>query len=136
MILGSDGVSSWATRFGIITPGGKLEAEPKSTQPNGDKIPWGVGKIVGASAATDNSTASASASASSAPVVAAAVSSVAPVVESAIASATSAIAAAVTPASSPAASVAQVAPAHTNSGSMIKPALTLVSAAVAGYFAL
>lgn len=126
---GSDGVASWATRFGIVAPGGKLAAEPNPTQPNGDKIPWGVGKIVGASVATGNnssvSAAVSSAAVSSAPVVA---SSAAP---SASSSAPAVSAPAVT---SAVPTVAQVKPP--SSGAIVKPALTLVSAVVAGYFAL
>lgn len=134
MLLGSDGVSAWTTRFGIAGSDGKLATETNSTQPNGDAIPWGTGKLL--------SNASASASASSSIPATAASSSVAPAA-SAAASSADVVAAVASPSAvesssaTPVPSVAQVVSnTNANSGSMVKPALTLVSAAVAAYFAL
>ncbi|KAJ8076089.1 hypothetical protein PM082_022074 [Marasmius tenuissimus] len=42
---------TWATRFTIADKDGKSTPPPESTQPDGAKIPWGVGKLVDASAA-------------------------------------------------------------------------------------
>jgi hypothetical protein len=134
MLLGSDGVSAWTTRFGIAGSDGKLATETNSTQPNGDAIPWGTGKLL--------SNASASASASSSIPATAASSSVAPAA-SAAASSADVVAAVASPSAvesssaTPVPSVAQVVSnTNANSGSMVKPALTLVSAAAAAYFAL
>ncbi|KAI8390218.1 hypothetical protein BD560DRAFT_361963 [Blakeslea trispora] len=37
---------NWTTRFGIADPEGQMEKPAYSKQPNGDEIPWGIGKIV------------------------------------------------------------------------------------------
>lgn len=144
--LGSDGVSSWTTRFGITTPGGTLSKEPNAVEPNGDKIPWGTGKLLGGfgtaggAAAGNTTTASTTAPvvASSPVVVAAANASSSPAVAATPATASAATTPVVAAAgNSPVPTVAQVAPAaSTNAGSMVKPALGLISAVVAGYFAL
>ncbi|KAL0576953.1 hypothetical protein V5O48_005024 [Marasmius crinis-equi] len=42
----------WATRFAIADPSGKTVPPAQDTQPDGQKIPWGVGKLVDASKAT------------------------------------------------------------------------------------
>ncbi|KAF1802204.1 hypothetical protein V8B55DRAFT_1477953 [Mucor lusitanicus] len=141
MFTGSDGVSAWTTRFGIAGADGKLVAETEKTQPNGDAIPWGTGKLLSGGAAAAN------ASAASVPATAS-VSSVAPVASSSAVSSSADIAAAVASSSASAAvvpaaattpvpSVAQVVSnKDSSSAAMVKPALTLVSAAVAAYFAL
>ncbi|KAL9537364.1 hypothetical protein MBANPS3_011843 [Mucor bainieri] len=139
MFTGSDGVSAWTTRFGIAGADGKLVAETEKTQPNGDAIPWGTGKLLSGAAVNAN--------ASSVPATAS-VSSVAPAASSsavsssadiAVAVASSSASAAVVPAAATTAvpSVAQVVSnKDSSSAAMVKPALTLVSAAVAAYFAL
>ncbi|CAO3654709.1 unnamed protein product [Mucor fragilis] len=140
MFTGSDGVSAWTTRFGIAGADGKLVAETEKTQPNGDAIPWGTGKLLSGSSVSANASSSVPATAS--------VSSVAPVASSsvavsssadiAVAVASSSASAAVVPAATtPVPSVAQVVSnKDSSSAAMVKPALTLVSAAVAAYFAL
>lgn len=133
---GSDGVASWTTRFGISGPDGKLAKEDNSTQANGDKIPWGVGKLLSSDAAVPVS----SSSSSVVPVSSAApVASDSPAVSSASSSSAPAPAAEpVTEKSSASTSpVAQIAAKGAeNAGAMIKPTLGFVSAAVVGYFAL
>lgn len=106
--LGSNGDQEWTTRFGIVPNANtNLTAEPESTQPDGQAIPWGNGTL--ASNSTTNSTAS-SAVSSSADVVAAAASAptetLVPIVQ---------------------------ALAETSSGSIVKPMLSFVAAGVAGY---
>ncbi|KAL9549715.1 hypothetical protein PS6_005921 [Mucor atramentarius] len=139
MFTGSDGVSAWTTRFGIAGADGKLVAETEKTQPNGDAIPWGTGKLLSGAAVSANasSSAPASVSVSSAASSASAASSSADIAV-AVASTSGSVSAAVTPAATtPVPSVAQVVSnKDSNSAAMIKPALTLVSAAVAAYFAL
>lgn len=51
---------AWTTRFGITGEDGKLEKPEHSVQPDGAKIPWGVGKLTGNS---DNPTPSSSSNA-------------------------------------------------------------------------
>ncbi|CEP16387.1 hypothetical protein [Parasitella parasitica] len=141
MFTGSDGVSSWTTRFGIAGADGKLTKETESTQPNGDAIPWGTGKLVSSS-----DVANANASSITPPVVPASStanatsSSVASVAEVAVADASSTTVQSSTakPSSAvPVPSAAQVASKKdANSGSMVKPSLALVSAAVAAYLSL
>ncbi|KAG1404217.1 hypothetical protein G6F60_004495 [Rhizopus arrhizus] len=108
MFTGSNGDQEWTTRFGIVPNANtNLTAEPESTQPDGQAIPWGNGTL--ASNSTTNSTAS-SAVSSSADVVAAAASAptetLVPIVQ---------------------------ALAETSSGSIVKPMLSFVAAGVAGY---
>ncbi|KAK4515240.1 Peptidyl-prolyl cis-trans isomerase fpr2 [Mucor velutinosus] len=143
MFTGSDGVSAWTTRFGIAGADGKLVAETEKTQPNGDAIPWGTGKLLSGAAVSANASSAVSATAS-----VSSVSSVIPVASSSVASSSADIAVAVASssasatvmpaaASTPVPSVAQVVPNNnSSSATMVKPALTLVSAAVAAYFAL
>ncbi|KAI7898184.1 uncharacterized protein BX663DRAFT_269628 [Cokeromyces recurvatus] len=40
------GQDAWTTRFAITGQDGKLFRPQKSTQPDGAKIPWGIGKLV------------------------------------------------------------------------------------------
>ncbi|KAA1466417.1 hypothetical protein DENSPDRAFT_755397, partial [Dentipellis sp. KUC8613] len=35
----------WTTRFTITSPNGSYTLPPEGQQPNGDKIPWGVGRL-------------------------------------------------------------------------------------------
>ncbi|CAO0797971.1 unnamed protein product [Mucor circinelloides] len=139
MFTGSDGVSAWTTRFGIAGADGKLVAETEKTQPNGDAIPWGTGKLLSGAAVSANASSSVSASVavSSAASSASAASSSANIAV-AVASTSGSASAAVTPAATtPVPSVAQVVSnKDSSSAAMVKPALTLVSAAVAAYFAL
>ncbi|KAI7874346.1 uncharacterized protein EV154DRAFT_527242 [Mucor mucedo] len=144
MFTGSDKVSAWTTRFAIVGADGQLVAEKEKVQPNGDKIPWGIGALA---TATSGNTTAASASASSSAIATPAANSTETVIPAANAAAAAAVssspvveeAANASPVSSPVPTVAQVAAASTpaiSAGSMVKPALTLVSAAVAGYFVL
>ncbi|KAG2205553.1 hypothetical protein INT47_005928 [Mucor saturninus] len=142
MFTGSDKVSAWTTRFAIVGADGQLVAEKEKVQPNGDKIPWGIGALA---TATSGNTTAASASASTSAITPAANSTetVIPAANAAAAAVSSSPvveeAANASPVSSPVPTVAQVAAASTplnSAGSMVKPALTLVSAAVAGYFVL
>ncbi|KAI8641740.1 hypothetical protein BD408DRAFT_318193, partial [Parasitella parasitica] len=110
MFTSSDGVASWTTRFGIAGADGKLTKETESTQPNGDAIPWGTGKLITSSSATGATDVAVSVASSS-------------VVDSDVAKSSP---------NAPVPSAAQiVSKKDANSGSMVKPALTLVSAAVA-----
>jgi hypothetical protein len=127
MITGSKGDVSWTTRFGIAGADGKLTTEPESKQPSGDAIPWGNGKLASGSGAA--AAVSSAAPASSSVVVAVeSTNPTAAAVSSAVASAASS--AASTPVAQAAASADS-----TSGASITKPVLTLVSAAIAGYFA-
>jgi len=55
----------WTTRFAIADASGSTTPPTESAQPNGDKIPWGTGSIVGS---INNSTASSPPASSSNPV--------------------------------------------------------------------
>ncbi|GAA5797264.1 hypothetical protein HPULCUR_002644 [Helicostylum pulchrum] len=125
MFTGSDGDVAWATRFGIVGADGKLVAEEKKTQPNGDKIPWGIGKLSGAASGNTTAPATPSAEITTPPVESP--------VESPVVNEVSPPAA-----SSSSVSVAMVDNAETsaNGASMVKPVLTFASAAIAGYLAL
>ncbi|CAO3678631.1 hypothetical protein G6F70_007195 [Rhizopus microsporus] len=46
MFTNDKGENAWTTRFGITGEDGKLAKPQYTTQPDGSKIPWGVGKIV------------------------------------------------------------------------------------------
>ncbi|CAO3615616.1 unnamed protein product [Cunninghamella echinulata] len=52
------GESAWTTRFGISGADGQLVAPEHATQPNGDKIPWGVGALANGGNAAANTTTS------------------------------------------------------------------------------
>ncbi|GAA5807098.1 hypothetical protein MFLAVUS_000448 [Mucor flavus] len=132
MFTGSDGDVAWATRFGIVGADGKLVAEEEKTQTNGNKIPWGVGKLLSA-ADSSNTTVPATPNAEITP---SAVENTPSAVESPIETEVVVPAAA---SSSAVPNVAQVNKAETtpaNGASMVKPVLTLASAAIAGYLAL
>ncbi|KAI8881699.1 hypothetical protein K501DRAFT_188401 [Backusella circina FSU 941] len=130
MFTGSKGDVAWTTRFGIAGADGKLTPEPEAKQPSGDAIPWGNGKLAsGASGA-----AASSAAASSVPAAVESVNPTAAAVSSAAASASSGVAAVASTSSTPVAQAAASADS-TSGASITKPVLTLVSAAVAGYFA-
>lgn len=60
------GQNAWTTRFGIAGPDGKLVKPENAVQPDGAKIPWGVGKLVGEPAVNTTSTTTASYSMNSA----------------------------------------------------------------------
>ncbi|SNX84092.1 uncharacterized protein MEPE_02800 [Melanopsichium pennsylvanicum] len=57
---------TWTTRFAIADASGATTSPPHSTQPEGAAIPWGTGRIVGASVSASSGSSSASASASGA----------------------------------------------------------------------
>ncbi|KAG0743234.1 hypothetical protein G6F57_005870 [Rhizopus arrhizus] len=155
MFTGSNGDQAWTTRFGIAAnAGASLTAEPESTQPNGDKIPWGIGKLASSSsnstsAASSAVVASASAASSAIPSAAAVSSPIA--VSSAVApssaaassaaassAASSSVAAATvsSAASSAAHSPATSSSPSTSAGSIVRPALSFIAAGVAGYLML
>ncbi|GAN05381.1 hypothetical protein MAM1_0089d04851 [Mucor ambiguus] len=46
MFTNEKGQNAWTTRFGITGPDGKLVKPEHAVQPDGAKIPWGVGKLV------------------------------------------------------------------------------------------
>ncbi|KAI9473672.1 MAG: hypothetical protein EXX96DRAFT_578890 [Benjaminiella poitrasii] len=46
MFSNGKGQNAWTTRFGITGQDGKLVKPEKSVQPDGAKIPWGIGKVV------------------------------------------------------------------------------------------
>ncbi|CDS05774.1 hypothetical protein LRAMOSA08302 [Lichtheimia ramosa] len=47
MFTNAAGESAWTTRFGIVAKDGDtLVPEPEKTQPTGEKIPWGNGKLI------------------------------------------------------------------------------------------
>ncbi|KAG1148806.1 hypothetical protein G6F37_000953 [Rhizopus arrhizus] len=46
MFTNEKGDRTWTTRFSIVGSDGKLDAAEHDTQPDGTKVPWGVGKIV------------------------------------------------------------------------------------------
>ncbi|KAF9068395.1 hypothetical protein BDP27DRAFT_1224314 [Rhodocollybia butyracea] len=48
----------WTTRFAIASSSGATTAPPNSTQPDGEKIPWGTGALVDATASAPPSFAS------------------------------------------------------------------------------
>ncbi|CAO3631386.1 unnamed protein product [Mucor hiemalis] len=50
MFTNEKGQNAWTTRFGITGDDGKLVKPENAAQPDGAKIPWGVGKIVGGKA--------------------------------------------------------------------------------------
>ncbi|KAG2198165.1 hypothetical protein INT46_002577 [Mucor plumbeus] len=58
MFTNEKGENAWTTRFGITGPDGKLVSPENAVQPDGDKIPWGVGRLVGDPTANKISTAS------------------------------------------------------------------------------
>ncbi|CAO3591242.1 unnamed protein product [Absidia cylindrospora] len=64
MFTSDNGENAWSTRFAIVGQDEKQEVPENSAQPNGEKIPWGTGKLV-----TDVSSASSSSSEGSANVV-------------------------------------------------------------------
>ncbi|CAO3642595.1 unnamed protein product [Mucor fragilis] len=66
MFTNEKGQNAWTTRFGIAGPDGKLVKPENAVQPDGAKIPWGVGKLVGEPAANTTSTTTASYSMNSA----------------------------------------------------------------------
>ncbi|KAI8639395.1 hypothetical protein BD408DRAFT_446055 [Parasitella parasitica] len=66
MFTNEKGQNAWTTRFGIAGPDGKLVKPENAIQPDGAKIPWGVGKLVGEPAANTTSTTTASYSMNSA----------------------------------------------------------------------
>ncbi|CAO3679411.1 unnamed protein product [Rhizopus stolonifer] len=152
MFTGSEGDQAWTTRFGITPDANtKLTTEPQTTQPNGDKIPWGIGKLVSSS----NSTSSASsavpvAAVSSSPVVVSSVtassdisSSAAPSAAAAAVSSADASSSAAGDVSAPAgsafsakasSSVASIkASTETSAGMIVKPTLSLLAAGLTGY---
>ncbi|ORX58268.1 hypothetical protein DM01DRAFT_328624 [Hesseltinella vesiculosa] len=45
MFSNDHGEFAWTTRFAIVDAGLKQLAPEKSSQPNGQKIPWGIGKL-------------------------------------------------------------------------------------------
>ncbi|KAI9275692.1 hypothetical protein BDA99DRAFT_194091 [Phascolomyces articulosus] len=45
MFTNEEGENAWTTRFAIVGEDGKQEAPANQKQPNGEKIPWGVGKL-------------------------------------------------------------------------------------------
>ncbi|KAI8974901.1 hypothetical protein BDB01DRAFT_375540 [Pilobolus umbonatus] len=45
MFTNDKGMNAWTTRFGITGEDGKLDPPQHDTQPNGDSIPWGIGKL-------------------------------------------------------------------------------------------
>ncbi|SAM01728.1 hypothetical protein [Absidia glauca] len=73
MFTSEDGEFAWSTRFAIVGQDGKQETPENSSQPSGEKIPWGVGKLVSGSTPStsedDEIVAESLASASSAPSV-------------------------------------------------------------------
>ncbi|KAI8379581.1 uncharacterized protein BYT42DRAFT_604917 [Radiomyces spectabilis] len=73
MFTNEAGDNAWTTRFAIVGADGKVAPPEHPTQPNGEKVPWGVGKVVAtvksaedgpAANAVSSSASSASASAS------------------------------------------------------------------------
>ncbi|ORZ23377.1 hypothetical protein BCR42DRAFT_487360 [Absidia repens] len=64
MFTSDNGENAWSSRFSIVSQDGKQEVPENSAQPNGEKIPWGTGKLV-----TDALSASSSSSEGSAEVV-------------------------------------------------------------------
>ncbi|CEJ03424.1 hypothetical protein RMCBS344292_17409 [Rhizopus microsporus] len=140
MFTGSQGDQAWTTRFGIVAANGdKLTPEPQQTQPTGEKIPWGDGKLLTAISGNNSSASSAPAAAasSSAPVVAAAAASSAAPSSSSAPIVVAAAATSSTPASVPSA-VTSIAPSSVaqksaSAGSMVKPAFSLIAAGAAGY---
>ncbi|ORY91186.1 hypothetical protein BCR43DRAFT_498666 [Syncephalastrum racemosum] len=67
MFTNEDGESAWTTRFAIVGTDGKQEQPAHATQPQGEKIPWGVGKLLSSGDVVDNTVSVAAASASSVP---------------------------------------------------------------------
>ncbi|ORZ23546.1 hypothetical protein BCR42DRAFT_433207 [Absidia repens] len=64
MFTSDNGEYAWSSRFAIVGQDGKQEVPENSAQPSGEKIPWGVGKLVsGDDAAAMASSPSASADA-------------------------------------------------------------------------
>ncbi|KAI8138160.1 hypothetical protein BJV82DRAFT_301409 [Fennellomyces sp. T-0311] len=64
----TNGEAAWTTRFAIVAQDGDTPAkEPESTQPSGDAIPWGVGKLASGAAAPAASSPAASSPAASSP---------------------------------------------------------------------
>jgi hypothetical protein len=49
---------AWTTRFGITGEDGKLEKPENAIQPDGTKIPWGVGKLAASENAASPSSSS------------------------------------------------------------------------------
>ncbi|KAI8339427.1 hypothetical protein BC941DRAFT_420460 [Chlamydoabsidia padenii] len=45
MFTSDDGEFAWSTRFAIVSEDGKQQVPEHSSQPSGEKIPWGVGKL-------------------------------------------------------------------------------------------
>ncbi|KAG1051258.1 hypothetical protein G6F43_006521 [Rhizopus delemar] len=153
MFTGSNGDQAWTTRFGIAAnAGASLTPEPESTQPNGDKIPWGIGKLASSSSNSTSATSSAivasasaassaisSAAAVSSPIAVSSAAAPSSAAVSSSAAASSAASSSVTAATvSPAASSAVRSPAassspSTSAGSIVRPALSFIAAGVAGY---
>ncbi|CAO3591393.1 unnamed protein product [Absidia cylindrospora] len=51
MFTSDNGEYAWSSRFAIVGQDGKQEVPENSVQPTGEKIPWGVGKLVTGDAA-------------------------------------------------------------------------------------
>ncbi|KAI9356703.1 hypothetical protein BD770DRAFT_435799 [Pilaira anomala] len=134
---GSEGDLAWTTRFGIVGADGKLVAEEEKIQPNGDKIPWGIGKLAGGASATGSNATSIAASvesSSSAVLVPSADAVVASAAESPAENVTNPPSASTTVPTIAQVNAASVTP--DSGASNVKPVLTLVSAAIAGYLVL
>lgn len=48
--------TTWTTRFAIASPSGEVTPPANSVQPGGAAIPWGVGRLAGASSSAANQT--------------------------------------------------------------------------------
>ncbi|KAI9276101.1 hypothetical protein BY458DRAFT_539285 [Sporodiniella umbellata] len=140
MFTGSDGDTAWTTRFGIVpSANAKLTTEPESTQPGGEKIPWGVGQLAGSnsSAAVSSASVSAAAVASSPAISSVAVASSSGVISSsAVVVSSSAVVASsgVIASSGVVASPSPAAGTKTSAGSLLEPTLSFLAAGLAGYF--
>ncbi|KAG1463180.1 hypothetical protein G6F56_005342 [Rhizopus delemar] len=56
MFTNEKGEHAWTTRFGITGLDGKLSPPQHDTQPDGKKIPWGVGKLLKSGNSTSHTT--------------------------------------------------------------------------------
>ncbi|KAI8333719.1 hypothetical protein BC941DRAFT_336525, partial [Chlamydoabsidia padenii] len=54
MFTNEDGEFAWSTRFAIVGQDGKQQVPEQAVQPTGEKIPWGVGKLVADGASTSD----------------------------------------------------------------------------------
>ncbi|KAI9306135.1 hypothetical protein BJ944DRAFT_178772 [Cunninghamella echinulata] len=56
MFTSATGENAWTTRFAIVGQDKRQDVPENAAQPNGNKIPWGVGKIVDAPIVQSNTT--------------------------------------------------------------------------------